>query len=685
MALPVRDFIIQRVLEYDNTYDVGAGVPTTGLLIDPLSVILQPVIDEISVVQASKSILAILESTDPDSFPEDIVDGLASNVYVDRSPGAIGSDVVRIRFFEPQAYSAQQGVLIFRGPSDQRFTNSEAVSVLVAEMSLNQEGTLYYVDIPVVALEEGDDYNVEPGSISSMEAEPVGVANLTNLYGVDQGRDRETNTELVDTIKVAVTVRALVTGRGIIVTLTQNFTTIEEIQPIGFGDPEMMRDIVYNTHIGGKSDVYVKNPAFTDADFDVFGVEVDTVRQRSGNATAVLLIQDIGYSLNRTNIDRTNYAPIVKSIDGTVIYTEGTDYTLADSSGLIARIFLSAIIHEVGSGATSTTSKILNRLGAFVNVRAGMILTVSTVPVAGTYTIKSKIDDDNIEIYGEFSALMGGISFQIDDNISVTFEYNPVSIDVIKTAKTALRTDFTITNVPLMDIESVEVLDAISGQPTGTVLEQLGGYGAGGYGMGGYGVGAGADYELIVVEPTLRHSELEDCYIEFAQAYAAYALRVNYTYASAIPAIQAFCDDRSNQNQCASLLVRHFIPVYVDGSETIIYEIPAAIEETAITAAAMLVLVKAFVNDVDEGAALELSDLVDVFYDNGASKVDLGTLYSMRGEIHNHDGSVIFVLPTDDGSLTIPSDTIDDPSDKPLSPRIARFRARDITLQRNVV
>ena len=151
MALPVRDFIIQRVLEYDNTYDVGAGVPTTGLLIDPLSVILQPVIDEISVVQASKSILTILESTDPDSFPEDIVDGLASNVYVDRSPGAIGSDVVRIRFFEPQAYSAQQGVLIFRGPSDQRFTNSEAVSVLVAEMSLNQEGTLYYVDIPLRA------------------------------------------------------------------------------------------------------------------------------------------------------------------------------------------------------------------------------------------------------------------------------------------------------------------------------------------------------------------------------------------------------------------------------------------------------------------------------------------------------------------------------------------------------
>ena len=77
MALPIRDFVIQRLLEYDPSFDAGAGVATTGLLIDPLSVILQPVIDEQTIVQISQSIHSILETDDPDSFPEDIVDGLA--------------------------------------------------------------------------------------------------------------------------------------------------------------------------------------------------------------------------------------------------------------------------------------------------------------------------------------------------------------------------------------------------------------------------------------------------------------------------------------------------------------------------------------------------------------------------------------------------------------------------------
>jgi len=267
----------------------------------------------------------------------------------------------------------------------------------------------------------------------------------------------------------------------------------------------------------------------------------------------------------------------------------------------------------------------------------------------------------------------------------VTFEYNPVALDVIGESRDSLRDDFTITDVPLMYISSIQVLDAISGEPTGETLDSKGGFGAGGFGMGGFGIGAGADYRLVVEEPTLRHSVREDNYIEFAEAWAAASLRVNFWYGSAIAAIQAFCDDRNNQNQCASLLVRCFIPVYVDATETIIYDIDVADETTAISADDMLTLIKTAIDDVDAGRALEFSDLIDVFYNNGAVRVDLGTLESLRGEIHNQDGAVTFIKPTSDGSLTIPDDDIPDPTDRPLSPRIARFKARSITLQRNVV
>jgi len=687
MALPIKDFIIQQLLEFDPNFDVGSGVPTTALFIDPLSIILQPIANELTVVQASQSVLTILESSDPDSFPEDIVDGLASNVFVARNPGSIGSDVMRVRFFEPQNFSFAQGVLVFRSSTGLRYSNSEPIDVTSAEVSLNQDGSLYFVDFPIVALEEGASFNVGPGGITSMEAEPVGVANVSNLFGVAQGRDRETNTELIDRIKVAVTVRALVTGRGIVVTLTENFTTIEEIFPIGFGDPEMMRDIVYNTHIGGNADVYVKTPNFLSGSKDIFGLEVDTTRQAPGGGSVVALVQDVGYSLGHAPIDRTSVTPIVRTIDGAFTYAEGSDYIILDSSGLLSRPAGSSIFHLASSAAAVTTVKQLTKVGGFVGVRQDMILTISLpASVAGTYTVKQHISDDVIEIYGSFPVgSAAAVSYQVDDLLTISYEYNPVAVDIIATARSTEREPYTITDVPVMFIESIQVLDPISGNPTGALISPAGGFGAGGFGVGGFGVGGGSSYRMLVNEPTLRHSQREDLYLEFASTYTGFSIRVNYQYASAVPPIQAFMDDRNNQSVTASLLARHFIPVFVDSTATIVYDIPAATSTTAITADEMLALVEGFVTDIDSGDDLELSDLVDVMYDNGASRVDLASLNKLRGEIHLHDGTVEFRTPDSTGSMSIPDDEIPDPTDKPLSPRIARFLARSIAVQRNIV
>lgn len=689
MALPIRDFIVQRLLEFDPNFDVGAGVPTTSLLIDPLSIILQPIIDELGVVQLSQSVLSILETDDPDAFPEDIVDGLASNAFVERNPGSIGSDVMRLRFFEPQDLSAQLGVQVFRGSGGQRYTNSEAVTVTSAEMSLNQEGSLYYVDIPIIALEEGEGFNVDAGGITTMEAEPQGVANVTNLFGVSQGADRETNTELIDRIKVAVTVRALVTGRGIIVTLTENFTTIEEITPIGFGDEEMMRDIVFNVHIGGNVDVYIKTPTFTTTSQDFFGLEVDVSRQKSTSSTVVMLADDTAYSLGKSPVDRTNTVPSVRSIDGVAIYGEGFDFTIDDSLGVISKPGTSSIFHAEETNAEITTTKriVSDTATAFISARPGMVLTIDTPgSVAGTYTVKAKIADDEVEIYGEFPTTVGSaVDWSLDEVLVVAFEFNPVTIDVIKEARATDREPYTITDTPFMQIISVEVLDPLSGEPTGEVLDGTGGYGAGPYGGGPYGVGSGADYFLVVEEPTLRHSELENNYIQFSSIHVGRSVRVNYDHASAIPPIQAFMDDRNEQSQSASLLARHYIPVFTDATESIGYSIPTSEEATAITVDEMTALLKNFIDDVDSGSDLEISDLVDLLYNNGATRVDLGSMDSIRGEIHNHNGSVVFTLPNNQGALEIPNDPISDPSDKPLSSRIARFRARNITLERTLV
>lgn len=698
MTLPVTDLIVQQLLEFDPNFEVGAGTALSGLMIEPMSVVLQPVVDELTVAQASKSILTILESSDPDAFPEDLVDALASNEFVERQPGQIFSDVERLKFFSPQAFSAPKGTLIWRGPAGQRYTNSEAVSITKAEMALNQEASLYFIDIPILALEEGSSFNVAAGSITAMEAEPAGVASMTNRFGSAVGRDRETNTELIGRIKVAVTVRALVTGRGIVVTLTENFTSIVEITPIGFQDPEMMRDIVYNVHIGGNVDVYVKTAAFVSGEKDVFNLRIDTSRRTVGSSTVVASVANQDYDLSHQSLDETDTAVLVKSIDG-FAFLRHQDFDIDLATGQIHRLpnatedpfdpTPSVILHVEITGASCTTSKRFVSTGDFGDARAGQILTISTpASVAGTYTVKTVIGIDEIEIFGVFPGStfpVAAVDAVLDDLLVVEYEYNPISIDVIGAVRNVDRTDYTITDVPFIIIDAIEELDPISGEPTGVLLNGDGGYGTGGYGEGGYGVGSAPDFLFVVTEPTLRFSVREDNLIVFDQSWLGKAVRVTYRHANAIPAIQAFCDDRDEQSQSASLLVRNYIPVFVDGDGAIDYDIDAADIATALSVDEMTIIVKEFIDDIANALPLELTDLVDVMYDNGAVRVDLEDLQKLQGAIHHENGTREFVVPTPQGVLEIPDEEIPDPTDKPLSRRIARFIANEITLNRIVV
>ena len=691
MSLPITAFIVQRLLEFDPTFDVGSGVATSGLMIEPLSVVLQPVVDELTVVQATQSILTILESAAPDLFPEDVVDAIASNFIVSRRPGQIGSTTQRMRFFEPQAFSAPQRVLIWRGQSSLRYTNSEPVQISRAEMALNQDGSLYYVDIPVVATDQGSDYNADPNTITTMESAPVGLASTGNLFRVSDGVSRETNTQLISRIKVAVTVRALVTGRGIIVTLTENFTTIVEVQPIGFGAPEMMRDIVYNVHIGGDVDVFVRGSALAATQQDIINLKVDASRLASQVTSMTLLEQDIGYFIGWAAIDRTLRAPTVKSIDGFVLYAEGHDYALDDLNGILSRAAGSTIFHlsESSNGGAVISAKRLRHTimsSFFQNVRAGMILTVTGPSgVAGRYTIKSQIASDTVEIYGTFPvASQSNVNFQVDDLLRIEFDYNPVSIDVVATPRSTGRAGYTISNVPLMRIAAMEVLDPITLQPTGAVFNVKGGYGAGGYGQGIYGQGSQSDYRLVVTDPTARFSAKESNYVEFLQSNVGMSVRVSYLYDTDIPALQAFVEDPQNRTEAASLLVRHFVPIYVESQQAIVYTIKASTLATAPTVDVVAALVADLVNNVVEGASLELSDIVDLLYNNGADEVDLDGLQALRGELHHQDGTVEYLLPTPKGLLTIPNAPITDPSQRPLSQRIARFISGTINLTRNV-
>lgn len=696
MALEVTDFIIERLLEYDSTFDTGGGIVTTELMIKPLSVVLQPLRDEIDEVKQSQSILTVLEDDDPDGFDEDVVDALASNVFIERSEGGKATGTVRVRYFSPQAVDIGTGLAAFLDSSGNRYLNTGPISLTASEMSLNVDGSLYYFETAVEAEEEGSDGNVDIGGIQQFENEPENVANVTNLVAFSNGVSRETNTELIERIKVAVTVRALVTGRGIITTLQDNFPTILEIKPIGFGDPEMQRDIVYNTHIGGHVDVWVKTPALTeDSEYDVTGLVTDITRQVSGSSTVVMLEDSTDYDLAHSNLDDEVSSPVVRSADGFVGYSEGSDYNITLGTGKISRISGGSIYHNSDNTGTTQVDgdgnlKNFTDSGAaedFTFVRPGMQLTItSPSSVEGVYSVKSATSS-LVSIYGEFpAAVVGTVEWQIDDVVNVTYDYNPLSIDIVQTARNTDREDYTITDVPVIKVKSIEVLDPSTGEPTGTFLDTTGGYGQGGYGVGPYGVGTGPEWLLRVVESNLRYSVSGDSYIDISKAYTGFSLRVTYDYAPQISEYQTYVDNDLNRVETADLKVKHFIPVFVDTETSIDYTVLAS-NTSALSATNMQTAIEDFINTIPIGTSLELSDIVDLLYNNGASKVGLG--FSLIGEIHNTDGTIEFISNTSDGELTVPTRTVAGTelpqTEKPLTPDIAHFIPGDITLVRTTL
>jgi hypothetical protein len=160
-------------------------------------------------------------------------------------------------------------------------------------MSLNKDGDFYYVDVLVEAETVGTNGNVAAGAIVDFPGGPTTLARVENPSTFAGGADRETNEELVERAKEAITVRDLVSKPAIKTVLTQEFDFIRDMRVIGYGDPEMERDFLVGDnlelglfppidvlggspglHIGGKVDIYIRSVNLTEE-----SVRIDALKQ----------------------------------------------------------------------------------------------------------------------------------------------------------------------------------------------------------------------------------------------------------------------------------------------------------------------------------------------------------------------------------------------------------------------
>lgn len=809
--LPVSTFLKARLKEFDPNFELRSGTGFESLFFKPIQFIVQPLRDEAFDVFTSQSLLRILLTDNPDAYNEDDVDDMVANQFVFRRQGGQSSGVGRVYYNSPVDREFAASGAVFTGSNGLTYSNPSPFSILSSEMELNLEEGLYYFDIPVQSETAGADTTLGVDELISLAGDED-VVRVTNKLPIEGGLDREKNTELITRTQQSIGVRDLVAGKGFRAILFENFqNSLLEAQPIGFGDGEMMRDIVYNTHIGGRVDGWVKTSKITAGSKDFVGVLTDMTRQAYASSNIALYGTAWAFAGNKS-IDRTNNknpslkeikpsysaqytttvnfsgpinlatnqhikigidgvfltiriagvipsattrnevvnlinaafgfnvatgignyiriksptqglasqvvidnpdtgnsaialvfglssggAPYAFNGDGPVTYIEGVHYNVDQEDGEFQRIIGPLVLGAQSTGETTADSYdfVDPSTDIFLNVQERDIITIQSGADAGDYRVLEKINNNYVVLDKKLTQnstvnyLITRSGIKSGELVYAEYYYNPLSIDIggnvaldqygrVRGVRPG-REAFTITDLPLLRVVSIEEIDPLTKEPTGFVLDGSGGYGQGGYGIGAYGVGTGAQWRMVVNIPEHRFSMFEDAFIVLNGGLEGLSFRVNYEYVPEIGDYHNFVRSASERVLDGDILMKHFIPAYV--SMNIKFNVDAS-NSTAPSDTALLAMIKDFINKIPSSKELQSSDIIQFItrtldpYDRYDSYIEP---FVMSATIHNTNGTTSIIKSS--SKLIIPTNT---PiyTTKPLSPRTSHWIADNITLER---
>jgi Baseplate J-like protein len=232
----LRTFILDRLKVEFPDLVLQDGEPIDDYAVKIMTVLLEPFRRQIRQVSNGQSF------ADPTVLTEQEANDLGANYFTPRKPGNYSTGVARLYYSAPRADLISPNNVCHDG-SGGNFIPVQNQQITADNMLFNFENNLYFFDVIVRADKPGAAYNLDPGSLTSIDNAPQ-VVQITNKAKFQEGGDEEDTITYVSRVQNSLTEKSLVTYRGIAARLNELFDNIQLVQTIGFGDPEMMRDIL---------------------------------------------------------------------------------------------------------------------------------------------------------------------------------------------------------------------------------------------------------------------------------------------------------------------------------------------------------------------------------------------------------------------------------------------------------
>ena len=262
----MEQFLVDK---FNTDADFSKGSALRDLAINAMAYTFAFLKKERDYIRARQSLLLLgtLTGTDVD----DAVDEILSNWFITRKTGRKSRGKVTVYISQNVSVSVPVTALFYK-TTGLTFAPDTATTLSIREEDLfpirNSNGTIltYGFSIPVIATGFGAEYDIDPGPFADYTRFSPYIIRVENQNQFSGGAGTETTEEMLERSSTAVTERSLNSPRAIDAVLRNEFSDLDAVSSIGYGDSEMIRDLVAEEatgtriHAGGCTDVFLRMP-----------------------------------------------------------------------------------------------------------------------------------------------------------------------------------------------------------------------------------------------------------------------------------------------------------------------------------------------------------------------------------------------------------------------------------------
>jgi hypothetical protein len=239
--------------------DIRKGTAINELMINFAALGYALIYEEITKIEEKLYLKDILAS--PTDIDSSMIDGIISNFYITRSPGAKSKGMIKIVFSESRDYYIPDASSFVLESKNYLYYTTSAHDITTDDLLYDSVNDQYYYLLEVEAENIGPEYFLE----SEMALEPqvlTGYIESAEVYeDFAQGVNQETDQSLLDRVKDNLSNRGLFSHQSIEATLREAFPAIRQVTVAGYNDHELQRGYnISGIKTGGKVDVYVRDP-----------------------------------------------------------------------------------------------------------------------------------------------------------------------------------------------------------------------------------------------------------------------------------------------------------------------------------------------------------------------------------------------------------------------------------------